>query len=210
MATNLDVWVNSDTQDQALNTSGVTWTEMDVANDKLIFSAGSDDVKDGEAIPSDTELNQALTVIDDISDVEVDKCFLQDTGSAILREIFNYAGNKQYVYALDFDGATASEPVLEVWDDENLNTRDLNSLGAGIATNSWLYGVVTNTGLPGASWTGTQLAGNASNHFLELNDGSGALSGADTLYFNLKIIIPAGLTVSGLEAPVITVKFTTN
>ena len=208
--TNLIVAVNCDTQDEVYESSGVDWVDMSLANDKLIFSDGSDAVKDGEAIPSEAEYNQAGTLIDEVSDVTVDKCFLEDVSAGILKEIHNYKDNKRYVFAFSFDGATASEPVLELWDDENLNSRDLYSLGAGVANDSWWRGITTTDGLPGDDWTGSKLAGNADGHFLWLNNENGALSGAGVLYCNLKIIIPANFQNSGLEQPILAVKYTSN
>ena len=207
---NLTIAVNCDTQDEIYGSSGVDWEDMVIAADELIFSAGSSSVIDGGAIPSALELSQAGTVISDIADTEVAKCFLSDAGAGVLREIHNFADNKRYVFAFSFDGATASEPVLELWDDENLNSANLNSLGAGVASNSWWRGEVTTNGLPGASWTGTQLAGNSPGYYLQLNDGSGALGSSGVLYCNLKIIIPAATVVSGVEQPILACKFTSN
>jgi len=207
----LIVAVNCDTQDLEYGVSGVDWVDLNLTNDELIFSNGSAVVADGESIPSESELTQAGTVISDTVDVIVAKYFLADASEGILREIHNAGNqNKRYVFAFDFDGATASEPVLELWDDDNLNTTDLTSLGAGTPANSWWRGVVTTYGAPGASWVGSKLAGDSSGHYLSLNNENGALSGADTLYCNLKIVIPAGTTSSGLEQPVFVVKYTSN
>jgi len=208
MSTELTVHVNCDTDDQPLGTSGIDWQEMSIANDKLLFSAGSIIVADGETIPSDSAKNQAGTLISATEDVEVNRCFLEDVSSGILREIHNFAENKRYVFAFSFDGETTSEPILELWDDEDLDSIELYSLGNGVADDSWWKGIVTTDGLPGDDWAGYPLAGSENNHFLWLNNENGALLSAKVLYCNLKIIIPAGTTQSGLEQPIISIKYT--
>ena len=79
-----------------------------------------------------------------------------------------------------------------------------------VPSSSWWRGVVTTSSSPGNNWTGQKLAGSSSGYFLQLNDGNGALSGADTLYCNLKIIIPASATAGGSANPVFVVKWTSN
>lgn len=209
MATTLTMAVNCDTQDLIYGSSAVDWQDVDIDNDKLVFSDGSDEVQDNASVPTEQEYNQAGTLISESADVTVAKCFLEDISVGILREIHNYADDKRYVFAFDFDGATASEPVLELWDDETLSSRDLYSLGNGVANDSWWLGAVTTNALPSVEgWS--NLAGNTSGNFLWLNDEAGALTVAKTLYCNLKITIPLGTTQSGLEQPVIVVKYTAN
>ena len=112
--------------------------------------------------------------------------------------------------AFVFDGPTASEPVLEVWDDEDMNSIDNDSLGNGVASASWFRGIVTTDALPGANWTGNRLAGASDGHFLWLNNQAGALTAPKKLYCNLKLVIPAA-QVNGLaETPRLVLKFTTN
>lgn len=216
----LTVYVNNDTQDEPLNTSGVDWTELDPDNDYLIFSNGSDTVKDGEGIPSSDDLTQAGVVIT-TSKVIVPLYLLADIGASEIKEIHlagdgENSGRNRYVFAFSFDAATASEPVLEVWDDEDMDSIDNYSLGEGTPTNSWIYGITTTDATPGASWTGdtpavgSRLAGSSAGHFLYLNNGNGALSGAGVLYCQLKIVIPANFENPGNEQPVFVVKYTTN
>ena len=215
--TAIRIAVNLDSQDLALDTSGVDWLDIDVDNDFLIFSKGSTDVIDGGFIPTEAQLIQAGVIVSPSAKVIVPKYFIADDSASIIREILNAGdNNKQYVFAFDFDGATASEPVLEVWDDATLNTINFNTLGAGNALNSWVWGITTTDGLPGAGWVGdtptvgSQLAGNTSGSFLWLNNLAGALSVAKTLYCQLKIITPAGVTVSGAETPTFVCKYTAN
>lgn len=212
MSTALTIRVNTSANDAAYSGSPSDFTTVDTDNDYLILSAGSDSVADGEVIPSETERNRAGTVIT-TSNVIVDKYLLADVGSNILREIQN-AGNqdKQYVFCFSFDGETASEPALELWDDSDMDSYDLYSLGEGEATDSWWKGVVTTDDTPGDDWAGLALAGSEDNHFLWLNNGAGAspLDGAKDLYCNLKVVVPASFQYSGAETPVIVVKYTSN
>jgi hypothetical protein len=213
MPTAMTVLVNCDTQDLSYGTSGVDWVEVDVDNDKIIFSNGSDIVKDGEPIPSETELLYAGVVIDEDNPVIVPKYFLKDISEGIIDEIHNAGNqNKRYVFCFSFDGATTSEPRLELWDDSDLDTVALYSIGEATPTNSWWKGIVTTDGLPGADWIGSALAGDSTGHFLWLNNGGGAspLTVAKDLYVNLKIVVPAGAGESGSDSPVFAVKWTTN
>jgi len=208
--TNLIIALNADTQDLAYNSSGVDWVDLDLDNDFLIFTGGSDVVKDGEPIPSASELTQAGILLIG-SQQTVALHLLADINANELKEVHNMGDqDKRYVMAFDFDGPTASEPVLEAWDNDSLNSINNVSLGAGVATSSWLRGVVTTDGLPGAGWTGQRLAGASDGHFLKLNNDNGALSTAKTLYCNLKLIIPAVQTVGVAETPVLICKYTTN
>ena len=209
MSTALTIYANTGSQDTALGSSGVEFTEIDVDNDEIIFSAGSDDVKDGEPIPSDTQLNSAGTfLIEPRVEQTVDKYFLADSDANELKEIFNMGeGNYRYVLAFDFDGATASEPTLEIWDDSDLDSVANVSLGAGTPSSSWWRGITTTDALPGAAWTGSRLAGSSDGYFLFLNSENGALVGADTLYCQLRVVIPATQIDGGVANCVMAVKF---
>ena len=209
---NLVVHSNTDTQDLPLNSSGVEWTDLDLNNDTLIFTAGSNVVKDGEPLPSQSDLVQAGVVLTG-AQIVVDKYLLSDASSATLKEISLMGNNtNRYVMAFDFDNLTASEPVLELWDDTLLNTVANITLGAGVPNNSWWRGVVTTDGAPSAGWalTGSRLAGASSGNFLLLNNGNGALPSATTLYANLAIVIPASASTGGSVVPVFVVKWLSN
>jgi len=206
----LTIYANTGTQDSELGTTGTEFTEISPANDDLIFTAGSNVVKDGEPIPSQSDLIQAGVILSGLEQT-VALYLLADVSANELKEIFNMGNeNKRYVMAFDFDGATASEPVLELWDDSDLDSIDGTTLGAGVPSSSWWRGITTTSGLPGVNWVGSRLAGSGSGYFLQLNDGNGALSGADTLYCQLKIVIPASATVGGSATPVFAVKYTSN
>lgn len=218
--TNLIVRTNYVDADIAYGDSGAGYIDMNLTNDYLIWSAGNDTVKDlMTAEPSAKELNEASTIIDDISDVDVALCLLMDYshdvgGSYYTHEVKGMGDNKQYVFDFSFDGATASEPQLEAWDDTNHNTSDTHILGAGTPANSMLKAIATTSSLPGASWAGSPIAG-ASNVLL-LNEGNGALDELATgetsheLYANIKITIPAGYATPSVESYILSVRFTWN
>jgi len=206
----LTMAANISSSDTAYTESGAAWVVIDSANDVLIFTAGSDTVADGEPIPSQSDYNRAGVLITG-SQVIVDTYILADASANMLREI-QLMGNTtgRYVLAFDFDGSTATEPVLELWDDSNLNTVTSTTLGAGTTSSSWWKGITTTSGAPTIGWTGSTLAGATSGHYLNLNNGSGALAVATTLYCNLKIVIPISATTGVNSTPVFAVKFASN
>lgn len=207
---NVIVAVNHDTQDQPYGSSGVNWVDVNLDNDTLIFTGGSDVIADGESIPSASQLTQAGVLLDG-TEKTISKYLLADLSANQLKEIFNMGNqNKRYVVAFVFDGPTASEPVLEAWDDDDMDTVDNVSLGGGVPSGSWIRGVVTTDALPGANWTGNRLAGASDGHFLWLNNQAGPLTAAKTLYCNLKLVIPATQTAGLAETPILVVKYTTN
>ena len=211
MSTELTIYVNTGTQDSALGTSGAEFTEIDTDNDEIIISGGSDSVKDGEVIPSETQLNNAgLLLVQPRVEQTYDKYFLADSDANLLKQIHNMgAGNYRYILACDFDGSTVSEPTLELWDNSDLDSIDSVPLGSGVASSSWFRGITTTDALPGASWTGSRLAGSADGNFLWLRNEAGALSGADTLYCQLKCVIPSTQLEAGASVPVVAVKYAT-
>ena len=206
----LTIYINNGAVDDEYGVSGTTWVEVDPDNDYFIFSAGSDAVADGVAIPTSDALNRAATLLTG-AEQTVAKYFLADYSAGVLKEI-PLAGSEdaRYVFAFSFDAATASEPVLEVWDNDSLATTAEEVLGEGTPANSWFKAICTTSASSGASWTGTSLAGSTSNYFLYLNDGNGALSVADVLYMQFKVVIPASASFSGSSSPVMVVKYTSN
>lgn len=209
MAT-LTIAANVSSNNTPYSESGAAWIVVDSTNDTLIFSAGSDTVADGETIPTQSEYNQAGVILTGVQQI-VSKYFLADASANMIREI-QLMGNttNRYVLAFDFDDVTATEPVLELWDDSNLDTIAGTSLGAGTASSSWWRGITTTSSSPSADWTGSTLAGSSSSHYLNLNASGGALSGAKTLYCNLKIVIPASAATGLSATPVFAVKFASN
>jgi hypothetical protein len=208
----LNVYVNADTQDLALNSSGVDWVEFSEGNDQFIFTNGNTEVADGADIPTQAELISAGIRLDGIQ-IVMDTYLLQDTDVNELKDIVNMGNiNKRYVVAFDFDGVTASEPVYEVYDDTNLNTATGTMLGGGTPSSSFIRGITTTAGLPGVNWiTGaTRMAGSGDGNFLYLNDQSGFLTEATTLYCNLCVVVPASQTTGFSANPVFVVKWLEN
>jgi len=208
---NLDIHVNVSASDQPLGTSGVDWVLFSSGNDQIIFSAGSPEVIDGGDSPTQSELISAGVILTG-SEIVVPEYFLLDIDVNLLKSI-DLMGDldSRYVLAFDFDDATASEPVLEVWDDLNFNSFTGTMLGAGTASQSFVRGITTtiaSAGSPG--WAGSRLAGSGSGNFLFLNNQSGALTVATTLYATLKVIIPASQTVGFSANPVFVCKYLSN
>ncbi len=200
----LTVHLNVDSQDQPLNTSGIDWVEFSEGNDQIIFTQGNTEVADGADIPTQSELISAGVELTGLQ-IIVDDYLLQDISENLLKSIDNMGNlDTQYVLAFDFDGATASEPVLEVWDDSNLSTIDNTMLGSGTASASFVRGITTTSGSAGVNWvaSATKMAGSADGNSLFLNDQAGFLTGADTLYCNLAIVVPASQT-TGFSANVV-------
>lgn len=207
--TTLTIALNCSAQDVIYGSSGVEWVDISTANDFLIFTAGNDVVKDGEPIPSSFQLSQAGVVLTG-SDILISHYLLADLSDNELKEsTLMGTGNHRYVLALDFDGITTSEPVLEIWDNADMDSTDLACLGAGTPASSWFRGITTTDALPGVGWSGSRLAGSSDGHFLWLNNQNGALAVATTLYCNLFMQIPSTQTTGGAEVPVIVVKYCT-
>lgn len=207
----MDIYLNCDTVDSPIGTGGVDWIEMDKDVDYLILlTNGSTSVADGQILPSTTQKNQAGIVLTGIEQT-CSKYFLADNSANLLKQIHNMgAGNSRYVIGFDFTEAeTASEPTLEIWDDISLLTVNSVCLGAGTPSSSWIAGICTTDALPGIGWSGFRLAGDTSGHFLNLNNGNGALTAPKKLYAQLKVIVPATEVNGGNEQPIIVIKYTT-
>ena len=222
MATTLSVLVNYVDADVDYATTPADYIEMDLTNDYLIWTDGNDTVKDlMTSEPTASELNEAATEIDDSLDTEVALCLLMDYshdvgGSYYTHEVKGIGENKRYVFAFSFDGATAMEPRLEVWDDSNHDSTDNHVLGNGTPANSMVKAVCTTSSAPGASWVGTAIAGSGTGRYLNLNDGNGALGSlasgetSQELYANVKIVVPAAYSTGTIENFVLAVRYTYN
>lgn len=218
--TNLNVRTNYVDADIAYGETGAGYIDMDLTNDYIIWTKGDDTVKDlMTAEPTTKELNNASTIIDASSDVDVALCLLMDYshnvgGAYYTHEVVGMGENKQFVFVFSFDDATASEPQLEAWDDSNHNTTDTHVLGDGTPADSMLKAIATSTSLPGASWAGSPIAG--ADNVLLLNEGLGALDDLATgetsheLYANIKITIPAGYETPEVVSFVLSTRYTWN
>jgi len=210
MVVNVEVFVNHTSDDNSRVFDPSDFIQMDLANDKLIFSAGSAAVADGQDTPTNAELNEAATIIQP-TPVEVAHTFLldvSDVGQELKEMFMANSGDHQYVICLAFDGATASEPTLEAWDDDTHVTANLNCLGVGTPANSMLKAVLTTGGSPGAGWAGTPIAGGAAPNVLLLNGGGGALGGATDVYVNIHWDVPGAYITPFAEEPVLSVRYT--
>ena len=205
--TTLTIAINNTSTDQAYPTG--TWIALTIGTDYLIFTTSSS-LASGSAVPSSNSLSSAGVLLNGTTQV-VPYYYLAHPAVSPATYAIPLMGsaNKRYVMAFVFSGATTSEPVLQAWDNSGLSTTNANTLGAGTPNNSWIRAICTTTGLPGAGWTGVPLAGSSSGNYLNLNNGSGALSGAANLYCQLQVIVPSSQTTSGAETPVLVCKYTT-
>ena len=206
----LTIYINNSIVDTARSGSGATWIAIDPVADYFVFSNGSDAVKNDVTIPDATAKNRAAVLLTG-SEQTVPKYFLADITAGVLKEIF-LAGSEdaQYVFCFAFNAATATEPVLEMWDDNGIDTTAIEVLGAGTPDDSWYKAICTTTTTSLSAWTGFPLAGSTAGHFISLNDGSGALAKAKDLYMQFKIVIPASASYSGTASPIMVVKYTSN
>jgi hypothetical protein len=209
--TDLILHINRSLTDSPLLTTGVEWVEVDSIYDSFIMSNGGVGVTDGATIPTEDILNRNAVQLNNISPVTVPKYFLADNSAGILKEL-KLAGNQQkrHVFACAFDGATATEPQLEAWDNQTMDTYQDPSLGSGIPSSSWYKAICTTTNTPALNWTGVSLAGNGASNVVYLNDGNGVLTGADVLYFQFKIVIPGGYVTPAIHTPMLVVVYATN
>ena len=217
MSVDLTVRVNYVDSDVNYATTPADYIAMDLTNDYLIWTEGDATVKDLMlAEPTSDQLNTAATNIDPDADATVAKCLLMDYshdvgGAYYTHLIKGMSENKRYVFGFSFDGATASEPQLEAWDDTDHDSTDTHVLGNGTPASSFVKAVCTTASLPGASWAGSALAG---ANVLQLNNGNGALAALESgetsqeLYANLKIVIPAAYASPVAETFCLTVRYT--
>lgn len=208
---NLSLLINNTVTDAVINNIGTNWLVVDPTYDHFIFSQGGGAIVDGGATPSEALLNRYAVQLDSVNPVIVPKYFLNDFSTSLLKEV-KLAGNqnKRYVFAARFDGATATEPVLECWDNPSMDTILSPALGANVPSVSWYKAISTNLALPGVNWVGISLAGDGASNVLLLNNGAGALSGAGDLYFNFKIVIPGGYLTPALHTPIMSIIYATN
>lgn len=212
--TNVSLLINHTTQDSPVGISGTEFITVDPDFDYFIFTQGSGagaGVSDGDAIPSEALLNRYAVQLDAVNPVIVPKYLLADFSASLLKEC-KLAGNqnKRYAFAVSFDGATATEPQLEAWDNATMNSYNSPALGAGTPASSWYKAICTTDALPGTDWVGVALAGEGASNIVLLNDGDGALTGAEILYFNFKIVIPGGYTTPAVHTPILAIVYATN
>jgi len=190
-------------------TTPANYRELDLANDSLVWTKGDLVVKDlMNHQPIAAELNAAAEIIDPALAVTVSKCLLSTLvqfGGAYNTHLVKGMGTltDRYVFCFSFDGATATEPQLEAWDDSTHLTYAKNVLGVSNALNSFIKAACTTVIVPG---TYSEVAG-GSNVIL-LNASLGALTVAKDLYANIKIVIPANYAIPAAESFVLTTRYT--
>ncbi len=216
MAVNLTVRINNDDPTVEYGATGADYIDLDLSanRDYWIWTAGSDDVSAGQNEPTEDELNQASSIILATA-VQVAHCLLYDYSAGLLKEVEGMGDNERFVFAFSFDGATATEPTLEAWDDSNHTTADKNVLGGVTGYDSFVNAFCTTSLSPGTDWigsgSGTKIAGTTT---LGLNDGEAVnMTGIGTgdtydCYANIGILIPASYAIPGAETFVLTIRYT--
>lgn len=215
MSVDLTILINHIDADVSYATTPADYLALDLANDYLVWTEGDATVKDKMLHePTPAELNTAATKIDPDNPKKVAKCLAMDYShldTYYTRLVKGMGENKRYVFALSWNGSTASEPICEAWDDSNHNTTAKHVLGNGTPANSFVKAICTTASLPGADWAGTVLAG---TNTLNLNNGNGALpalaSGetSQELYMNCRIEIPQAYATPSVETFVLTIRYT--
>jgi len=218
MSTTLKVFENYVDADVNYETTPANYLELSLENDYNIWTEGSTDVKDLMTHePTPAELNEAATKIDPDNPKTVAKCLLMDyshLGGYYTRLVKGMGENKRYVFCFSFDGATASEPQLEAWDNSSHNSTNNHCLGNGTPANSFVKAICTTASLPGSSWAGTPLAGSGISNVVKLNNDGGALGDLATgetsqeLYANIKIVIDQAYSTPSSENFTLTIRYT--
>lgn len=185
---------------------GSNWVVIDLTNDTILFL--DDQQTDGDArtgtkypiiIPAAGSLEAPKTFVDDLSEEIFDQVPLAGTTGGE-----QSGGDTRYVFAIYFDGATASIPYLEAWNDNTHALANDAFLGGGTPANSTLKAVATTDAVPGsATWAGTPLSGTDSRVALD----NEALAGAANVYFNIKQVIPSTFTPQSNSDIVLTLRF---
>lgn len=197
---------NSGNASGGAGASDSNWVVIDLSNDKIMFLDSQQTDGDNRAgtkypviIPDSGSIEAPKTFVDDYSAGVFDQVPLAGTTSG-----GQSGGDKRYVFAIYFDGATAGVPYLEAWNDSTHAASNDDFLGAGTAVNSTLMAIATTGAAPGsATWAGTPLAGTSSRVSLD----AGALGGAKNLYFNIHQDIPSTFTPQSDSSIVLTLRY---
>ncbi len=185
--------------------AGGDWVLIDLTADHLMFL----DSQQNDGDPASATLYPAI--IPSSGEIEVPKTFIKN--ASVLDQVplagttdgGQSGGATRYVFGIFFSGATAGVPKLEAWDDDSHATADSDFLGGGTAAESTLRAISTTSVAPGSpTWAGTPLAG--ADSALDLD--GGPLSGAKTLYFNIKQVIPSTFTPQQNSSIVLALRFT--
>lgn len=197
---------NSGNASGGAGASSSNWVVIDTTNDKICFldSQQTDgDSRTGAKYPA---------IIPASGSIEVPKTFLDDYSGGIFDQIplagttagGQSGGNKRYVFAIYFDGATAGIPYLEAWNSSSHAAADDDFLGGGTPANSTLRAISTTDAAPGsATWSGTPLSGADSR--IALDDA--ALASAMNVYWNMKQVISSTFTPQSDSSIVFSCRF---
>lgn len=208
-------WLFNNTSNDGANTGNASggagdassnWVVMDLSNDKLMFL-------DSQQTDGDSNSGTKYPVIIPAADsIEAPKTFVDDYSAGVFDQVplagttagGQSGGDKRYVFAIYFDGATAGIPYLEAWNDNTHAASDNAFLGGGTPANSTLRAITTTNALPGSgTWAGTPLAGTSSRISLD----TAALTGAKNLYFNIHQDIPSTFTPQTNSSIVLTLRY---
>jgi len=209
MATTMNFLVNHENAALPYFGNEPKYKLVDLTDDFLLWTTGDTVVKEHMTSPPEPgELNAAATLIPDTGYVTVPICFYEDyDANPCLHTVIGMGIDGRYVFCFNFIGATATIPRLEAWDTSAHLTANLNVLGLGTATNSFVKAIKTTDATPGAGWvaagSGTAIAG-AANY---LNLDTAPLAGNKDLYCNIAIRIPYTATPSA-ELFCLTIRYT--
>jgi hypothetical protein len=208
-------WLYNNTANDGANTGNATggagdassnWVVIDLVNDLILFL--DDQQMDGDSMSG----TKYPVIIPGSGSLEAPKTFVKDNSAAIFDQVplagttagGQSGGDKRYVFAIYFDGATAGIPTLEAWDTSAHATATDAFLGGGTPANSTLLAITTTNAAPGSvTWAGTPLAGTSSRISLD----TAALGAAKNLYFNAKQVIPSTFTPETNTTIVLTLRF---
>lgn len=149
----------------------------------IVFTGGGiDDIYNGAPRGS-----RSATIRPETGSTVVPKTFIEQE---VLHQV-PLAGplDKRHVFAVHVDGTTTSELYLEAWDDTNHVTCN-NAVLSGTLYNgnvSMIRAIMTTSGYPGTTWSGTPLKGYESRVGLYGNQWGFT---DEVLYFNVYVKIP--------------------
>jgi len=210
--TTLQIYANLVDADVSYETTPADYILLDLSNDYLIWSEDLEDLMTHE--PTSDELNEHAIILTDEERIVPELLVMDkshDWGGEYYTHLVKGMGeNAQYVLCFSFDGATATEPQLEAWDDADHDSFAKDVLGLSVEGDSWVRAVCTTTAPAGTAWEGTAIAGSGATRVVKLNDGAGALSGAGSLYSNIKIVCPADYLTPFVSTFVLTCRYCWN
>ena len=197
---------NNDTPNTGDAEGDSNFKSLDTVNDQISFlGSGTADQdptssKDVFVIPESGSKEVPRQFIKDYSETKWDRVWLggsdADSGGG---------GNYQFAYGAFIDGTSASAPVLQAWDSTAHDTINLSVLGSGTPANSMLRAVSTRYSAPGASWSGTPLAGDGGSNTVALD--TTAITAPQMIYWNMRLLVPSDASPFA-AAPILSIYLT--